>query len=73
MKLTEREIGASPSRGSKLAERDDLRCACGNLMALIKKEGIEFKCRRCKRISLIPLNGIAEDVKRLWPQLLREK
>jgi phage FluMu protein Com len=33
----------------------DLRCLCGSLVAKVTKEGIELKCRRCKRVALIPL------------------
>lgn len=42
----------------KLSDTDrkgEVRCECGNLTALIKKEGIELKCRRCKRYLIIPL------------------
>ncbi len=34
----------------------DLRCLCGSLVAKVKKNGIELKCRRCKRVALIPLS-----------------
>jgi phage FluMu protein Com len=33
----------------------DLRCLCGSLVAKVTKTGIELKCRRCKRVALIPL------------------
>lgn len=36
---------------------EDLRCHCGSLVAKVKKNGIELKCRRCKRMALIPLPG----------------
>lgn len=36
----------------------ELRCGCGNLIARILDEGIELKCRRCKRITIIPLGAI---------------
>jgi phage FluMu protein Com len=29
------------------------RCECGSLLAKMAPEGIEVKCRRCKRIVLI--------------------
>jgi len=32
-----------------------LRCLCGSLVAKIKKVGIELKCRKCKRVAVIPL------------------
>jgi phage FluMu protein Com len=33
----------------------DQRCVCGNLLARIVPEGVEVKCRRCKRVVVIPL------------------
>jgi phage FluMu protein Com len=36
------------------AERE-LRCACGSLMARVTTAGVELKCRRCKRVVLLPL------------------
>jgi phage FluMu protein Com len=30
------------------------RCACGNLVAKITREGVEILCRRCKRVHRIP-------------------
>lgn len=33
----------------------ELRCHCGNMMGQITPRGIEVKCRRCKRIHVIPL------------------
>lgn len=30
------------------------RCECGNLIAKMTREGVELKCRRCKRIKIIP-------------------
>ncbi len=36
---------------------EDLRCLCGSLVAKVRKDGIELKCRRCKRVALIPLSA----------------
>lgn len=36
---------------------EDLRCLCGSLVAKVRKDGIELKCRRCKRVALIPFSG----------------
>lgn len=64
----------SESVGRTGPERSEgLRCECGNLMALIKKEGIELKCRRCKRKVLIPLEGIADEVNQKWSDRLRTR
>ena len=30
------------------------RCVCGSLLARLRPEGVELKCRRCKRVVLIP-------------------
>lgn len=32
-----------------------LRCPCGSLIARRVPDGIELKCRRCKRVVVIPL------------------
>ena len=42
----------------RLSPRDQYRCACGNLLAKLVPRGIELKCRRCKRIVLIPFSDI---------------
>lgn len=30
------------------------RCVCGSLLARLRPEGVELKCRRCKRVVVIP-------------------
>jgi phage FluMu protein Com len=45
-------------------QRGELRCACGNLLARLTEEGVELKCRRCKRIVLIPMTGMLGREKR---------
>lgn len=30
------------------------RCDCGNLLARLRPAGVELKCRRCKRVVIIP-------------------
>lgn len=40
-----RERGAGPGRES--------RCACGSLLARLTDEGVELKCRRCKRLVIV--------------------
>ena len=32
----------------------ELRCHCGSLMARVTVRGIELKCRRCKRVVVVP-------------------
>ena len=36
-----------------------LRCCCGSLLARVVEEGVELKCRRCKRHVIVPLDGRA--------------
>jgi hypothetical protein len=33
----------------------ELRCGCGNLLARRVAAGVELKCRRCKRMLVLPL------------------
>ena len=40
-----------PASGSA---ENGLRCGCGNLLARIVPEGVEIKCRRCKRRVIVP-------------------
>lgn len=35
------------------------RCLCGQLMAVLTLAGVELKCRRCKRIHVIPWRSTA--------------
>jgi len=41
------------ARGSEL-EGQAHRCSCGSLLARLVAGGVELKCRRCKRIVLLP-------------------
>jgi len=34
-----------------------LRCGCGNLLARVVAQGVEIKCRRCKRHVIVPLDA----------------
>jgi hypothetical protein len=40
----------------------DCRCLCGCLMARIVADGVELKCRRCKRTMLVPLQADARSL-----------
>ena len=52
----------SDEKGSESAAGKgvDARCHCGNLLARLTARGIEIKCRRCKRIMLIPFDDVAD-------------
>lgn len=34
----------------------DVRCHCGALLARLVEGGVEIKCRRCKRVVVVPLS-----------------
>jgi hypothetical protein len=44
-----------PSPRRPIAPAADCRCACGSLVAKLVHAGVELKCRRCKRILVVPL------------------
>lgn len=37
----------------------DSRCLCGSLLARLRIEGVELKCRRCKRVVIIPWDAVS--------------
>ncbi len=37
---------------------DEFRCDCGQLMARWLQEGIQLKCKRCRRLVVIPFSEI---------------
>jgi hypothetical protein len=46
-----------PSSPLGACTHEDLRCACGSLLARRVRDGVELKCRRCKRTVVIPLES----------------
>ena len=38
----------------------ETRCECGHLVAKLRKDGVELKCKRCKRLVLIPFEAMVE-------------
>ena len=42
-------------------ERTDARCECGQLIAKLRNDGVELKCKRCKRIVVIPYSVASRD------------
>ena len=36
----------------------ETRCECGQLIAKVCGQGLELKCKRCKRIVVIPFSAI---------------
>jgi hypothetical protein len=46
---------SEPSRSSSgAAAEHERRCPCGSLLARLRANGVELKCRRCKRVVVIP-------------------
>lgn len=41
---------------TKTGERREVRCECGNLVAKLMPSGLQLKCRRCKRLAIIPFD-----------------
>ncbi len=39
----------------------EARCHCGHLVAKLRREGVELKCRRCKRIMILPFQAGDQD------------
>ena len=54
---------ASPRR-NRASGSGEARCECGQLMAKLRHDGIELKCKRCRRIVLLPFSGIEG-----WPAI----
>jgi hypothetical protein len=50
--------GALPAAPSAAATGHDCRCGCGSLLARLRPGGVELKCRRCKRVVMLPLAGL---------------
>ena len=38
----------------QIAAEREARCECGQLIAKLRRDGVELKCKRCKRIVVIP-------------------
>ena len=43
---------------SRSANSGETRCECGQLIAKVSGQGLELKCKRCKRIVVIPFSSI---------------
>ncbi len=42
---------------------DELRCACGKLLARLTDAGIELKCPRCRSIEVIAWSAVSDERK----------
>lgn len=52
-------------------EASDCRCHCGSLLARIVEEGVEIRCRRCKRNRLVPWSARSGWVETALPTMQR--
>jgi hypothetical protein len=43
---------------SECSHGNETRCECGQLIAKVVEGGLELKCKRCKRIVVIPFSSI---------------
>jgi len=50
----------SSEPGMKREDDKEARCDCGHLVAKLRRDGVELKCKRCKRLVLIPFEAMAE-------------
>jgi len=48
--------GEQEPAGTATKDGDVLRCHCGSLLARLVRQGVEIKCRRCKRRVVLPLS-----------------
>lgn len=50
------DLEATPVTASHPSRHaSDCRCVCGSLVARLVSGGVELKCRRCKRVLVVPL------------------
>lgn len=49
---------SATSPDSHAAGCGETRCECGQLIAKVRGQGLELKCKRCKRIIVIPFSSI---------------
>jgi len=48
----------SSSSSQVASEASETRCECGQLIAKVRGQSLELKCKRCKRIVVIPFSSI---------------
>lgn len=52
--MRRQKLDAGESRSTAQCSSSESRCVCGSLLARITAAGVELKCRRCKRIVVVP-------------------
>jgi len=51
-------LARTTSPTSHSADYGETRCECGQLIAKVHGQGLDLKCKRCKRIVVIPFSSI---------------
>jgi len=51
-------MACTTSPSSHSTDCGETRCECGQLIAKVRGQGLELKCKRCKRIVVIPFSSI---------------
>jgi hypothetical protein len=49
-------MSAAPQAAGRPVSAGDCRCLCGSLLARLVRDGVELRCRRCKRTVVVPLS-----------------
>jgi phage FluMu protein Com len=44
---------------------EDVRCGCGSLLARVVDGAVELKCRRCKHVWRLPVDGAPRSLARV--------
>ncbi len=47
--------------GAAAPPSGERRCLCGQLLARLSKAGVEIKCKRCRRVVVIPWRNVDEN------------
>lgn len=55
--MRNREPRRNPEPAVTAKDNGSLRCCCGSLLARLVPDGVELKCRRCKRQIVVPVNA----------------
>ncbi len=51
-------MAISQTESTTCSPDNETRCECGQLIAKVRGQGLELKCKRCKRIVVIPFSSI---------------
>lgn len=54
-----------PEEGEQGQVAVDVRCCCGSLLAKLVEGGVQLKCRRCKKVVVVPFDpkDAGDDIK----------